>query len=95
LALPWHDAALISLHGREPDKAELAYRAGRIIGMLTDRKYTSQTVAKLLMSLGWPEAAEMFVCARLSYIDERIRHTTLARAAAEEEIVDCILVVKA
>jgi cobalt-precorrin-7 (C5)-methyltransferase len=93
LALPWHDASLLSFHGRRPSDAELAYEPGRVIGMLTDTKNSSRTIPKLLMEMGWPEDAKAAICARLSYEDERVVRTTLAGAATEKEETHCVMVV--
>ena len=93
LSLPWHDASLLSFHGRRPSDAELAYAPGRIIGMLTDTKNNSRTIPKLLMEMGWPKNAKAAICARLSYEDERIVRTTLAGAAMEKEETHCVMVV--
>ncbi len=93
LALPWHDASLLSFHGRRPSNEELAYSPGRVIGVLTDGKNSSQTIPKLLMDMGWPKEAKAAICARLSYEDERIVRTTLAGAAEEQEETHCVLVV--
>ncbi len=93
LALPWHDASLLSFHGRRPSDDELAYAPGRIIGMLTDTKNSSRTIPKLLMEMGWPKDAKAAICARLSYEDERIVKTTLAGASEEKEETHCVMVV--
>lgn len=93
LALPWHDASLLSFHGRRPSDAELAYEPGRVIGMLTDTKNSSRTIPKLLMEMGWPEDAKAAICARLSYEDERVVRTTLAEAATDKEETHCVMVV--
>ena len=93
LALPWHDASLLSFHGRRPSDAELAYEPGRVIGMLTDTKNSSRAIPKLLMEMGWPEDAKAAICARLSYEDERVVRTTLAGAATEKEETHCVMVV--
>ncbi len=93
LALPWHDASLLSFHGRRPSDAELAYEQGRVIGMLTDTKNSSRAIPKLLMEMGWPEDAKAAICARLSYEDERVVRTTLAGAATEKEETHCVMVV--
>ena len=93
LSLPWHDASLLSFHGRRPSDAELAYAPGRVVGMLTDTKNSSRTIPKLLMEMGWPEDAQAAICARLSYEDERIVRTTLAGAAVEKEETHCVMVV--
>lgn len=93
LALPWHDADLLSFHGRRPDDEALTYRPGRILGMLTDTKYNSQTISELLMRLGWPPDSIVAVCARLSYVDEKILRTTLQKALTEEKETHCVMVV--
>ena len=41
LALPWHEADLLSFHGRRPAEEKLAYAPGRLLGMLTDGEYNS------------------------------------------------------
>ncbi len=93
LALPWHDASLLSFHGRRPSDEELAYSPGRVIGMLTDGKNSSRSIPKLLMELGWPGDAKAAICARLSYEDERIVRTTLSGAITEKEETHCVMVV--
>ena len=93
LALPWHDASLLSFHGRRPSDDELAYAPGRVIGMLTDGKYSSRTIPKLLMDMGWPKETKAAICARLSYDDESIVRTTLAGATEAQEETHCVLVV--
>lgn len=94
LALPWHDAELMSFHGRVPTESRLAYEPDRLVGMLTDLKYNSQSIARLLLDKGWPAETSMYVCSRLSYADEQIRETTLAEAAEQQPVRSCILVVK-
>ena len=66
-----------------------------MLGILTDAVHNSRTIAQLLLQLGWPAETELFICARLSYADERIICTTLQGAEQEAEIGHCILVVKA
>ncbi len=93
LSLPWHGAGLLSFHGRRPSDEELAYAPGRVLGMLTDAAYSSRTIPKLLMEMGWPEDTKTAICARLSYEDERIVRTTLAKAPLEKEETHCVMVV--
>lgn len=95
LALPWHGARLLSLHGRSPKLPELAYEPGLLLGILTDAVQNSRTVPQLLLQNGWPKDTELFICVRLSYEDEQIVSTTLAGAASVPEFGHCILVVKA
>ncbi len=93
LALPWHDASLLSFHGRQPSASELTYQPGRLLGMLTDTKYNSRTIAALLMNQGWPRETSVAVCSRLSYEDEAIWRTTLSEAAQAEARMNCVMVV--
>lgn len=94
LALPWHDALLLSFHGRVPEDAALKYEKGKIIGLLTDAKYSSKTIPDVLMRHGWPAEAKIAICARLSYEDESVVRTTLGKAAEAKEQTHCILVVE-
>lgn len=93
IALPWHGAHLLSFHGRVPERAAYAYETGRVLGMLTDAKHTSRTIPALLMEAGWKRDARLYVCARLSYEDERIVRTTLGEAAELDEVASGILIV--
>ncbi len=92
LALPWHEARLLSFHGRVPKEQDLRYEQGCIAGMLTDRKYTSKTIPAVLMAHGWPQKTRLFICARLSYADENIIKTTLGEAANLPETANGILI---
>lgn len=94
LALPWHDADLLSFHGRVPEDGALAYRPGRKLGMLTDMTHNSRTIAKTLLAHGWPESARYAICARLSYEDERIERLTIGEAVKHEPVGSCIVVVE-
>lgn len=93
LALPWHDASFLSFHGRRPSDDELSYTPGRVLGIITDKAYSSRTIPKLLMEFGWPKEAKTAICARLSYDDERIVRTTLGGAITEREETHCVVVV--
>ena len=94
LSLPWHGARLLSFHGRRPEAGALGYRRGALLGMLTDGRYNSRTVSALLMEQGWPGEAELFVCERLSYEDERVFSMTLREAAEREGVGNCVLVAR-
>ncbi|MGM9539109.1 precorrin-6y C5,15-methyltransferase (decarboxylating) subunit CbiE [Anaerovibrio sp.] len=95
LALPWHEADLWSFHGRVPEEGRLAYAPGRLAGMLTDGKYNSHTIPRLLLERGWPGETGLAVCSRLSYEDEVVIRTTLAEAENYPVYSHCILVVTA
>lgn len=80
LALPWHDARLVSFHGRRPSASALCYEPGAVLGMLTDGEQNSKTIPPLLIEQGWPKDAKLHICTRLSYADEEIRTVSLGEA---------------
>ena len=93
LALPWHNARLLSFHGREPLPEELFRAPGAVLGMLSDGRNNSQTIAERLLSHGWKENDDMHICTRLSYADEQIVHTTIGEASRAAGIGHGVLVV--
>ena len=93
LALPWHGARLLSFHGREPLPAELTYAPAAVLGMLTDGKNNSQTIAVRLLECGWHDEDHMYICTRLSYEDERIVTTTLGTAVREPAVGHGVIIV--
>ncbi len=95
LALPWHEARLLSMHGRMPKQEELAYRPGALLGILTDKVHNSQSISTLLLQCGWPEQTEIYICTRLSYENEKIVHTNLEKAQTADLFTHCIMVVRA
>ena len=94
ISLPWHDATLLSFHGRQPSREDLKFSAGKILGLLTDAEYNSATISKILLDCGWNENFSVTICVRLSYPDEKIFTTTLAEAAQAEPVKHCILIVR-
>lgn len=94
LALSWHDATLLSFHGRQPARAALQFSEGKILGLLTDAEFNSATVSEILMDCGWDKNSSVTICARLSYPDEKIFTTTLEQAAQVEPVKHCILIVR-
>ena len=93
LALPWHAARLLSFHGREPHEAELLRTEGAVLGMLTDGRNNSQTIATRLMAHGWSSDDTMYVCTRLSYADEQITEMTIGQAADTDGIGHGVIIV--
>ena len=94
LALPWHNAMLLSFHGRRPSDEDLKYSNGKIIGMLTDGEYNSHTIPKILIFNGWSKESKLAICDRLSYNDEKIIETTLEGALNMEVFKHCVLIVQ-
>ena len=93
LALPWHDAQLLSFPGRVPKESDLAYAPGKKLGMLTDVQHNSKTIAETLLTYGWPENAFYAICARMSYEDETVERMTLQESAEHAPVGSCIIVV--
>ncbi len=94
ISLPWHDATLLSFHGRQPARDALKFSAGKILGLLTDAEFNSATVSEILLGCGWEKKSSVTICSRLSYPDEKIFTTTLEEAARAEPIKHCVLIVK-
>lgn len=94
LALTWHDATLLSFHGRRPADEKLKFEPNKTLGLLTDAEFNSVTISKILMNLGWAENSNLAICARLSYPDEKIILTTLADASNAEPVNHCVLIVR-
>lgn len=94
IALPWHDATLLSFHGRKPARTDLQFAAGKILGLLTDAEFNSATISELLINCGWDKNSSVTICARLSYPDEKIFTTTLINAAQSEPVKHCVLIVQ-
>ena len=93
LKLPWHEATLLSFHGRRPSDEELTFSKNKIIGMLTDGNFNSHSISKILMDNGWPKHSRLAICSRLSYEDEQIIITTLEEALKLEVVKHGILIV--
>lgn len=93
LALPWQDATLISMHGREPELALIHYEEGKKMGILTDTYYNPSRIAQLLLGLGWPSQSQVFICAQLSYENEEIIESDLTQTCSIEGFSHCVMVV--
>ena len=94
LALPWHNATLLSFHGRRPSDEQLRYEPGKVIGMLTDGEYNSHTIPQILIKLGWSNDSKLAICSRLSYEDEKTINTTIIEALNIEVVKHCVLIVR-
>lgn len=73
----WHDADLMSFHGRQPAPEKLLYEDGKKMGFLTDPEYNPARIASILIEAGWPKNTRAAALERLSYDDERIVDSTL------------------
>jgi len=93
LALPWQDATLVSMHGREPELNMVQYREGKLLGILTDTYYNPSRIAQLLLDLGWPSQSQVFICAQLSYENEEIIQSDLTQTCSIDGFSHCVMVV--
>ncbi len=82
IAEPWHDAALVSVHGRELAPVVAAARHTRKLAVLTDALHTPAVIARALLGAGVPDCRAV-VCERLGGDAERIIETTLAALPAQ------------
>jgi precorrin-6Y C5,15-methyltransferase (decarboxylating) len=83
LAEPWHDAALLSVHGRSLAAVVQAILSARVAAVLTDREHTPSVLAHVLLKHGMPADTACAVCENLGYAKQRVVHRTLGQAAEE------------
>jgi precorrin-6Y C5,15-methyltransferase (decarboxylating) len=73
LKLPWQDATLVSVHGRDEQLLISAIRRGdHKIAVLTDPVLTPEAIARLISALDLPIDYQMWVCENLGAADERL-----------------------
>jgi precorrin-6Y C5,15-methyltransferase (decarboxylating) len=71
--LPWHDARVISAHGRSLDELIQALQQGiEKIAVLTDSTNSPSAIAHLLLSLDLPVQYQFWICENLGGADQRI-----------------------
>jgi len=75
LALPWDDAVVLSVHGREPERAVAAVKANKKVVLLTDPRQEPGELARQLKAAGVDK--RIYLCENLSYPDEKITELTL------------------
>lgn len=73
LKLPWQDATLVSVHGRDEQPLIQAIKRGeRKIAVLTDAVLTPGAIASLITSLDFPTRYRLWVCENLDGDNERV-----------------------
>jgi len=95
LACPWQDATLVSLHGRVATADALSYLPGKKLGILTDSRHNPRHIARLLLDGGWPAGTRVWLCADLSYPEEKIMAMDLDDALEISGFGHCVMVVMA
>ena len=94
IKIAWHEATLLSFHGRIPSPEQIEYIPEKVLGMLTDNTYNSKKIAEILLENNWPSTSQVWLCEKLSYDDENIVNISLAEVIQYKEIKHCIMVVK-
>lgn len=89
----WHNASLVSMHGREPSADCLKYEVNKKLGILTDFTYNPQKISQTLIAHGWPIESQVWLCENLSYDNERIVPSTLKQITTMEGFCHCVMVV--
>jgi precorrin-6Y C5,15-methyltransferase (decarboxylating) len=83
LKLPWQDAAIASVHGREPEELIRLLRQGvETIAVLTDGVHHPGAIAALYQALDLPQIYRLWVCENLGGTDERVFELDLAIASS-------------
>ncbi|MDF2634713.1 MAG: precorrin-6y C5,15-methyltransferase (decarboxylating), CbiE subunit [Pelosinus sp.] len=89
----WQNAVLISMHGRQAKDTDLNYCPDKKLGILTDYEQNPLYIAKVLRKHGWPSNANVWLCANLSYENERIKQLTLGEINDVDGFTHCVMVV--
>lgn len=86
LKMPWHDATIVSLHGRMPDELIPALKKGQEkIAVLTDGVHTPEAIARLIQSLALAIRYRVWVCENLGDPQERIQSFAVDELAGLQE----------
>jgi precorrin-6Y C5,15-methyltransferase (decarboxylating) len=92
--IPWHDAALISLHGRPIHHLARVW-PGRKIGIFTDGHNTPARIASFLLDRGGVQDGHYFLFENLGYEHEKMTQGTIQELSTREsEPLNILLIVK-
>ena len=79
IKIPWQDAKIISLHGRNDDELSKALKQGaKKIALFTDINYHPGAIAELYLSLDIPVGYNFYICENLGDSTEKITRFTVA-----------------
>ncbi len=82
IKLPWQDAKIISVHGRDGDELSKALKQGtEKIALLTDSIYHPGAIAKVYLSLDIPVNYSFYICENLGDKAEKITRFSPAEVA--------------
>ncbi|MGB8703249.1 MAG: precorrin-6y C5,15-methyltransferase (decarboxylating) subunit CbiE [Thermosynechococcaceae cyanobacterium] len=84
IKLPWQDAQMVSVHGRDMDPLIKVFQQGpSTLAILTDATHTPAAIARLYLSLNCPTQYRWWVCENLEGPDERIQCLTPEQMAQQ------------
>ena len=73
LQLPWHDAKIVSVHGRSLNLLiPLLQKGVKKIAILTDQENNPAAIAQFYQELDLPASYEFWICERLGATDEKV-----------------------
>lgn len=91
LALPWHDAVLLSLHGRKLEILTQHFKA-KTIAILTDPENAPPKIAEYWLKHGGTDC-QAYICKNLSYENEEIECYSMSQLAQLKENTPCVMVI--
>jgi precorrin-6Y C5,15-methyltransferase (decarboxylating) len=77
LAIGQQDVTVLSLHGRPLDKLKVVLKANQTLLLLTDKQSQPKHIAEVCQKTGFHDA-EIIVCERLGYNNQKISRFTVA-----------------
>lgn len=80
VGLPWEDAVVVSLAGRDPEEVVRVLRVARKAAVLTTAEWPPQTLGRALLE-GGTSTDMVVVCSRLCCPDERVVEVSLEELA--------------
>lgn len=94
LSITWHDAEIISCHGRNCEQLVTAVRTHPKVIVLTGPGSAPETLAQRLVAAGLG-SRRANVCCQLSYDTETVTSLTIAELAARRETkeTNCVMVI--
>ncbi|PSN10617.1 precorrin-6y C5,15-methyltransferase (decarboxylating) subunit CbiE, partial [filamentous cyanobacterium CCP5] len=81
LKLPWQEAKLVSIHGRDPDQLLRVLRQNPpLVAVLTDPHHSPGAIAQILIDLDLPQPYTLWVCEALGSEAEKVHRLSPAEA---------------
>ncbi|PKG40955.1 precorrin-6y C5,15-methyltransferase (decarboxylating) subunit CbiE [Psychromonas sp. Urea-02u-13] len=89
LAIGQQDVTVLSLHGRPLNKLKVALKANQTLLLLTDKHSQPSNIAEVCLETGFDQA-EIIVCERLGYSDQKISRFILDALINTEHSFDAL-----